>query len=117
MPGRYRSDAAKAVNITRMRTKDPEAARQAEAELAEASDVVEHAAYLAMAAMLLVLPSSTYMFYPKIHTHIYSSFLPSRPPTVRTLHYPRAENPALHPRSAPCCGCRAGFSALGYAEF
>lgn len=54
MPGRYRADAAKAVNISRMRTKDPETARQAEAELAEASDVVEHAAYLAMAAMLLV---------------------------------------------------------------
>ena len=37
-----------------MRIKDPETARQAEFELAEASDVVEHAAYLAMAAMLLV---------------------------------------------------------------
>ena len=57
MPGRYRADVAKAVNISRMRIKDPETARQAEFELAEASDVVEHAAYLAMAAMLLVCPS------------------------------------------------------------
>lgn len=54
MPGRYRADAARALNISRMRIKDPETARQAEFELAEASDVVEHAAYLAMAAMLLV---------------------------------------------------------------
>lgn len=54
LPGRYRADAAKAVNISRMRVKDPDLARQAEFELAEACDVVEHAAYLAMAAMLLV---------------------------------------------------------------
>lgn len=54
MPGRYRAEVAKAVHMSRVRIKDPETAKQTEAELAEASDVVEHAAYLAMAAMLLV---------------------------------------------------------------
>lgn len=54
MPGRYRAEVSKAVHMSRVRIKDPETAKQTEAELAEASDVVEHAAYLAMAAMLLV---------------------------------------------------------------
>ncbi|KAL3146697.1 hypothetical protein ABBQ32_000921 [Trebouxia sp. C0010 RCD-2024] len=53
MPGRYRAEVSKAVHMSRVRIKDPETAKQTEAELAEASDVVEHAAYLAMAAMLL----------------------------------------------------------------
>lgn len=57
MPGRYRSEVAKALYMSRMRIKDPETAKQVEAELAEASDVVEHAAHLAMAAMLLVCVS------------------------------------------------------------
>ena len=68
MPGRYRAEVAKFLNISRMRIKDPETARQTEAELAEASDVVEHAAYLAMAAMLLVC-----LLHP-LHNHgLYSN--------------------------------------------
>lgn len=66
-PGRYRSEVAKAVSISRMRIKDPEAARQNEGDMAETADVVEHAAYLAMAAMLLVGPSlSSRLLYPQV---------------------------------------------------
>ena len=54
LPARYRAEVAKAANISRMRIKDPDSARQNEGDMAEASDVVEHAAYLGMAAMLLV---------------------------------------------------------------
>lgn len=53
-PGRYRAEVSKMLAISRMRIKDPETARQYESDMAETADVVEHAAYLAMASVLLV---------------------------------------------------------------
>ncbi len=53
-PGRYRAEVSKMLAVSRMRIKDPEMARHYESDMAETADVVEHAAYLAMAAMLLV---------------------------------------------------------------
>ena len=53
-PARYRAEVGKTLAMSRMRIKDPEMARHYESDMAETADVVEHAAYLAMAAMLLV---------------------------------------------------------------
>ena len=53
-PGRYRAEVSKMLAVSRVRIKDPDTARQYESDMAETADVVEHAAYLAMAAMLLV---------------------------------------------------------------
>ena len=53
-PARYRGEVSKALAVSRMRIKDPESARHYEADLSETADMVEQAAYLAMAAMLLV---------------------------------------------------------------
>ena len=53
-PGRYRAEVSKMLAVARVRIKDPDTARQYESDMAETADVVEHAAYLAMAAMLLV---------------------------------------------------------------
>ena len=54
VPSRYRNEVGKAVAVSRTRIKDPESARQYETDMAETADMVEQAAYLAMAAMLLV---------------------------------------------------------------
>lgn len=53
LPGRYRAEVGKMLAVSRLRIKDADLARQYEADMAETADVVEHAAYLAMAAMLL----------------------------------------------------------------
>lgn len=53
-PNRYRSEVSKALAVSRMRVKDPESARHLDADISETADMVEQAAYLAMAAMLLV---------------------------------------------------------------
>ena len=53
-PERYRTEVSRMLALSRMRIKDPEAARHSEIDTAETADVVEHAAYLGMAAMLLV---------------------------------------------------------------
>lgn len=53
-PTRYRSEVSKALAVSRMRVKDPESARHLDADISETADMVEQAAYLAMAAMLLV---------------------------------------------------------------
>ncbi|KAL0053523.1 hypothetical protein WJX82_006983 [Trebouxia sp. C0006] len=52
-PARYRAEVGKTLAMSRMRIKDLEMARHYESDMAETADVVEHAAYVAMAAMLL----------------------------------------------------------------
>lgn len=51
---RYRQEKERSLQAARVKVKDPELGRLLEAELAEGFDLVEHASYLAMAALLLV---------------------------------------------------------------
>ena len=44
----------RAITVARLRVKDPEGARNLEADMNEAADLLEHAANLGMATMLLV---------------------------------------------------------------
>lgn len=52
--GRYRNEVHRAITVARLRVKDPEGARNLEADMNEAADLLEHAANLGMATMLLV---------------------------------------------------------------
>ena len=52
--GRYRNEVHRAITVARLRVKDPEGARNLEADMSEAADLLEHAANLGMATMLLV---------------------------------------------------------------
>eukprot|EP00891_Asterochloris_glomerata_P001080 jgi/Astpho2/1080/fgenesh1_pg.00017_%23_19_t len=50
---RYRNEVHRAITVARLRVKDPEGARNLEADMNEAADLLEHAANLGMATMLL----------------------------------------------------------------